>query len=421
MSGYLIPFVPDGGTHWEPHDDRHGVSGAHTSRLNEANQLNLGVAATPYQWIRPARIPPRQWLFARHYIKKFLSATVSGAGLGKSSHVLLDNVSMACGRNLLTGETIRPLRVWYWNGEDPFEELQRRVQAIALHYGLTEADFGDRLFLDSGRAQRIKVAIDERQRGIVINRPLVSSLVETLRRHAIDAFTMDPFVSIHGVPENDNGAIDAVAKELAGIADIADAAVETVHHVRKTNGTELTAEDARGAVSLIGAARSVRVLNPMTADEASKAGINPAERRLYFRVNNGKANMAPPAAAAAWRHLIGVPLGNGTENYPEDNVGVVTPWAWPSAFAGLTSDDLKQVQNRISGGKWRADVRAADWVGHAVADVLGLDLDKEFDRARVKSLLKTWMANGSLVKVDRLDDADRKSRPFVEVGKWVGT
>jgi hypothetical protein len=31
------------------------------------------------------------------------------------------------------------------------------------------------------------------------------------------------------------------------------------------------------------------------------------------------------------------------------------------------------------------------------------------------------MGNGSLVKVDRLDDADRKSRPFVEVGKWVET
>jgi hypothetical protein len=174
------------------------------------------------------------------------------------------------------------------------------------------------------------------------------------------------------------------------LADIADAAVETVHHVRKTNGTELTAEDARGAISLIGAARSVRVLNPMTADEASKAGINPAERRLYFRVDNGKANMAPPAAAATWRHMIGVPLGNGTEDYPEDNVGVVTPWAWPGAFAGLTSDDLKQVQNRISSGKWRADVRADDWVGHAVADVLGLDLDQKVDRARVKSLLKTW-------------------------------
>jgi hypothetical protein len=114
-------------------------------------------------------------------------------------------------------------------------------------------------------------------------------------------------------------------------------------------------------------------------------------------------------------------LGNGTEDYPEDNVGVVTPWAWPSAFAGLTSDDLKQVQNRISSGKWRADVRADDWVGHAVADVLGLDLDQKVDRARVKSLLKTWMGNGSSVKFDRLDDADRKSRPFVEVGKWVET
>lgn len=241
------------------------------------------VTATPFRWIDPSRIPPRQWLYDRHYIRKFLTATVSGSGVGKSSHALLDAVSMASGRNLLTGAAIRPVRVWYWNGEDPQEELQRRIAAIALRYGLTEADLAGRLFIDNGRDTQIKVAIDDRQRGITINRPDVDSVMETLQRHAIDACLFDPFVSIHAVPESDNGAIDIVAKALAGVADLCDCAIETIHHVRKGNGAELTVEDARGASSLIGAARSVRVLNPMTVGEATKADINQNERRLYFR------------------------------------------------------------------------------------------------------------------------------------------
>jgi hypothetical protein len=344
------------------------------------------ITATPYRWIDPSSIPPRQWLFDRHYIRKFVTATVAAAGVGKSSIALLDAVSMVCSRNLLTGANMRPARVWYWNGEDPDEELNRRVAAIALHYGLGEADLGGRLFMDNGRDTKIKVAIDDRQRGITINRPDVDSVVAAIRQNDIDVCIFDPFVSIHAVPENDNGAIDAVAKELAGVADHCNCSIETVHHVRKGNGAEMTADDARGASSLIGAARSVRIGNPMTADEAAKANINPAERRLYFRLDNGKANMVPPAPTASWRRLVGVDLGNGTAAYPADNVGVVTAWSWPDAFKGLTADNLKEVQNRMARGKWRADVQAAAWVGNAVAEALELDLDDEDQKARVKEL-----------------------------------
>lgn len=376
------------------------------------------VTATPWRWIDPAKIPPRQWLFDRHYIRKFVTATVSAAGVGKSSLALLDAVSMASGRNLLTGAPIRPARVWYWNGEDPQEELQRRIAAIMLHYGLTEADLAGRLFVDNGRDTQIKVAIDDRQRGITINRPDVDSLEETIRQNSIDVVILDPFVSIHAVPENDNGAIDQVAKELAAVADRCNCAIETVHHVRKANGAELTAEDARGASSLIGAARSVRVINLMSLDEAAKADINPNERRLYFRIDNGKSNMAPPAAVASWRRLIGVGLGNGTSTYPEDNVGVVTAWSWPDAFKGLTSDDLKAVQNKIAGARWRENSQAKDWVGHAVAEVLDIDMDDPAAKDRVRSLLKGWLKSGAL-KVASGTDEKSRSRPYIEVGIWV--
>jgi AAA domain len=408
------PDVPPGG----PDDYRWTAGDTDGSAQAPAPGGSETIAASLYRWIEPVEIEPRQWLHGRHFIRKFLSATVSAGGIGKSSLELLDAVSMACGRDLVTGKQIEPRSCWYWNGEDPLEELQRRVQAVALSYGLTDADLGGRLYLDSGRAQRIRVASDDRRHGITINRPLVDSLAATLQANRIDALILDPFVSTHGVPENDNGAIDQVAKELAGIAEAANCAVEVVHHVRKTNGGELTADDARGAVALIGAARSVRVLNPMSQDEAAKAGIEINQRRLYFRVDNGKANLAPPSDNASWRQLVSVGLGNRRDPYPEDSVGVVKAWKWPDAFAGLTADHLKAVQNKIGGGAWRADVQAGAWVGKAVAEALGLDVDEDGDKARIKSLLKTWLKNGSLVEVERQDEG-RKARRHVEVGKWV--
>jgi hypothetical protein len=41
---------------------------------------------------------------------------------------------MPAGRDLLKGTPARPLKVWYWNLEDPREEIDRRIAAIMLHY-----------------------------------------------------------------------------------------------------------------------------------------------------------------------------------------------------------------------------------------------------------------------------------------------
>ena len=71
-----------------------------------------------------------------------------------------------------------------------------------------------------------------------------------------------------------NGAIDAVAKTWAGVADATQSAVELIHHTRKQGAgqqAEYTVDDARGAVALIGAVRSARVLNGK--EEAERAGI----------------------------------------------------------------------------------------------------------------------------------------------------
>jgi hypothetical protein len=46
-------------------------------------------------------IPPREWLYGRHYQRGVVSGTVAPGGRGKSSLVMVEAVAMATCRNLL--------------------------------------------------------------------------------------------------------------------------------------------------------------------------------------------------------------------------------------------------------------------------------------------------------------------------------
>lgn len=255
--------------------------------------------------------------------------------------------------------------------------------------------------------------------GAVISRPVVDSLIAEIIRRKIDILKIDPFVSSHEAPENDNGAIDKVAKEWARVADAGNCAVHLTHHTRKmgSNETEVTVESSRGAKALTDACRSVRAINRMSDKEAQDAGVdNP---RLYFRTFNDKSNLAPPADKSDWFKIESIQLGNGPQGHG-DSVGVVTTWEWPSAFGDVTTDDLFRVQKAIAAGEWRQSSSSKGWVGGAVADVLGLNLTDPGAKSKVKTLLRTWIENKALKVVQRPDES-RHDRPFVEVDQWANS
>ena len=378
-------------------------------------QLPIRITAHDFVWRDPSTFPRRRWLYGHHLIRKFISSTVSPGGVGKTSLILVEAIAMCTGLDLLgTKPREAPLRVWVYNLEDPLEELERRVLAICLHYRIDPAPLQGRLFLDSGRDQPLIVARQD-GKAVTIAMPVVDALTEEIRARQIDVLVVDPFVSCHRVNENDNPAIDDVAKTFARIADGTGCAIDLVHHVRKGHGEEITVEDGRGASALLGAVRSARVLNPMSVKEAEEAGV--ANPRLHFRTTNGKANLAPPASGSTWFHLASVSLGNGTGGPfdDSDHVGVVEPWTWPNAMDGVTLHDLRAVQRIVSHAQWRDDVRASEWVGKAVAQVLRLDTTRPADKAKILSLLRTWIASGALVRVQK-EDKDRHLKFYVEVG-----
>jgi RecA-family ATPase len=388
--------------------------------------MNTGIVAKRWEPISAAAIPPREWLYGFHYMRRMVSMTAGAGGGGKSSMTMVEAVSMAIGRDLLRGKWALPtgaLRVWVHNGEDPMDELQRRLVAICMEHGVEPSEVAGNLFLTSGRDTRIIVA--EELDGTVVQIPAVrEQVVQQMREQAIDVMILDPFIATHAVNENNNPAMEKVMWEWRAVAEQANVAVEIVHHFRKGNGNEASSEDVRGASALLGACRSVRIASPMSQPEAERYAIDVKERRRYFWLQNPKANMRPPTDERLWRQLVSVSLGNGNAVYNEgDKVGVVRDWSPPTADTHLTSGQKAIVLRDIEGAynkdplSTRCDVRSVMWVGRILAQHMELDLNDAGARSTIRRILEEWEKDGSITKVSVRDHAKGRYVQGYKVGE----
>ncbi|MEY8838273.1 AAA family ATPase, partial [Cribrihabitans sp. XS_ASV171] len=198
------------------------ITSAHAREAQAGKRL-----PTEFVWRDPATIPPRPWVYGRHLIRKQASVTVAPGGVGKSSLTICEGLAMASGRELLDDWTAQGLKVWIYNLEDPRDELERRIIAAMQHHNVTPDEIAGRLFVDTGRERELCTAMQTRE-GVEILRPEIDALAREIRERQVDVLIIDPFVSSHQVGENDNGAIDLVAKEWARLADRCNCAIELV-------------------------------------------------------------------------------------------------------------------------------------------------------------------------------------------------
>ncbi|MCZ8547635.1 helicase RepA family protein [Mesorhizobium qingshengii] len=381
------------------------------------------IVATPFELRDPASLPERDWLFGRHYIRKYLTSTVGAGGGGKSAHAVSEALSMVTGRPLLDpeGPLTKTLRVWYVNAEDPQDEIDRRFHAAAKHFNVTAEHIGGRLYTDSGREQEF-VIMRQEGRNLAVCQPLIDEMVAEIKRREIDVVIIDPLVSTHEVPENDNSAMQRVAKAWTEVADKANCCVEVIHHVVKSQN-EVTADSARGGGALKDKTRGMRVINPMTASEAEKVGIEGPDG--YFRIDQSKVNLVA-SGRSQWRRFASVPLGNGTiSNKTGDEIGVVESWRWPSssalaervaetrraAVADVPEDMLAGLKVRLHASHYKESAQAGNWAGKLVAEIFGLD--PKTDREQIRAMLAGWIDAGELEIVDIMD-AYRHLKPHIK-------
>ncbi len=373
------------------------------------------IVATPFSWREPEQIPRRQWVFGRHAVRRYVSATGADGGIGKTALALAECISVVTGKPLLNDGPVQRAPAWYIGLEDDPEEYERRIVAAALAHNINPGELRGGFFWNSGRKQNFVVAWESRE-GLQIERPVVEGIIRQIREHGIGLLVVDPFVSSHEVSEQDNTKINFVMRQWAQIAHMTNSAIELVHHSKKGVGQngETSADDLRGASALVRAARSVRVLSQMTKDEAARAGVD--NRRRFFQVHTPKVNMTLPAEEGIWRELVTIDLRNGDDFHPADYVQAVKAWRFPDASDACSVEQIETILARVRDGQFRESSQAKQWVGLVVADVLGLDATDARARESIKTAIRAWLKDGTLVIVEALDDA-RKPRKFIGAGR----
>lgn len=374
------------------------------------------LVVTPAPMPDPVLIHPREWLYGTSLVRKYVSMLVAPGGVGKTALMLTTALSLASGRSLLGDVVHKRCRIWLYNGDDPTDELDRRIAAAMSLHNLTRADLDGWLFRDSGRDRRFCM-MTQTDDGAEVQYPDKDALAAHVRGLDIGCVFIDPFVKAHAINENDNGAMDLAASAWAEVAQTCNCAVSLVHHTRKGLVTDVDA--ARGGKALTDAARVTQILTPMTVIESKQLGVAEEDRWQYCRLDDAKVNLAPRAGCARWYHLVSVALGNCSDEYPSgDHVAAMQHWIPPSAFdgmpMGLVIDVLDQIDEGPGGGiRWHSDKRGASgrWAGQVLMEAAG---KSEVDAARI---VRAWLASGLLVPTDYRDKEARKLRHGVAVDK----
>ena len=374
---------------------------------------------TAYDMFDGASLEPRRWIYGNHYLRSFVSVLASAGGVGKTSLQIVEALAIVTGRPLLGEEVKEQTNVWIVNLEDPMEEIQRRVIAAMQHYGIQPDEVRGKLFVNAGRDFSLKFGIQTRD-GVLPNTKLVEYLCHKIPEKQIGCVFIDPFVGAHSINENDNMAVNAIVGEIRRLADEAKCAIGLVHHIRKGNGEDASIDSVRGAGSLIGAARAARVVNRMSPDDAARIGIDEAESRSIFRVDDGKANLAPPADAAVYRKMIGVKIANG------EWIGVCVGYQLPDAFDGISGKDAKRMQQIVaeahtSGDPFRESSQSANWVGFAVAKLTGIDISDKKGKGKVSTIVRTWIKTNVLTTEKVMDKNKSRETTVVVVGEWINS
>jgi hypothetical protein len=354
----------------------------------------------------PGAIPPRGWLLGNQFCRKFLSSIVAAGGTGKTVVRTLQYIAMATRRQLTGQHVFQRCRVLLLSFEDDDQELDRRIAAALIHHGIDRRELKGWLFIAAPKGLKLaEMRNGSRQIG-----ELEKALREAIERRRPDVVGLDPFVKLHALEENDNGAMDFVCDLLTKLAIEFDIAVDAPHHTKKGQLAPGDADNGRGGGSIRDAARLVYTLAHMSEDEAKTFGISTGERHEYVRLDSAKVNIVRHGRKTTWFRLVSVRLDNGNAQYPNgDEVQTVEPWSPPDTWAdlptALLNAALTAIDAGLSNGQRYSDApKATDRAAWAIVQRHCPGKTEP----QCREIVRTWVKNGVLWN-EEYDDPIRRA------------
>jgi hypothetical protein len=287
------------------------------------------------------------------------------------------------------------------------------IPAVLDHYRIDRSELKGWLFCTTPKLAKLAHMSGKTR----VVGPLEQQLRDAVARRKPDLISLDPFIKTHSLEENNSGDMDFVCDLLAKFAIEGGIAVDSPHHVHKGTLTPGDADAGRGSSGIRDAARLIYTLAPMSEDEARMYGIAPDDSWSYVRLDSAKVNIAARSAKPTWFRLIGVPIGNGTPEYPNgDTIQVVKPWTPPDTWAGVSPVTLNAVLDEIDGGlpsrrRFSADGGAKD---RAAWPVVARHCPTKSE-GQAREIIRTWLKTGVLYVADYDDPVDRKPRKGLHV------
>lgn len=368
-----------------------------------------------------ADIPVRPWLVPGALLAGYTHMLAAPGGSGKSLFTLQMAIALAAGVEWGGFVPRKRYRSIVVNVEDDIHEQRRRLSAAARVMGLDPRALRGWIYLVDA-SQGIVVAGRDPNKGSLVTTPVAAKLRTFIEDNRIDVLWADPFAETFEGDENDNSEVKWAMKIWRDeIARPTKAAVYLVHHTTKyaANGAG-DANVIRGAGAIVNSTRISATLMPMTADEATAIGIDQADRHLFVRYDDAKANQSLKTNTAKWFRKESVELANGTGLEEPDEVGALVPWTPPNAFDGISTASINMVLDRIDEGiidsdgvvtgiRYTSSTRGGSresgrWAGVLLTEMLGIP------EAQAKKMLASWVKTGVLVEQNYHCPEQRRER-----------
>jgi hypothetical protein len=355
------------------------------------------------------QLPERPWIVPGLLMRRQVTLLIAPPGSGKS--LLTLQIGLMCAAPLREWAGWRPRQVshvLFINAEEDGEELQRRLWAAAKVMQIDQEVLRAHVYLADNPNDIVIANYDNRTR-TVMPTPMMDKLIAGIRELHIDVLIVDPFAETFRGDENSNSEVKWAAMLWRDVARSCNCAVLLVHHTRKFSNSENAGDMdvARGGGSLLGVARMVHTLFPMSDKEAGTLLDDAEERHRYLRFDDAKANLSLITPRARWfyKQTIQLPLHEGSpDDQPADEIGVLVPWKRPDAFEGISTEEVNRILDSIDRGvednagnasgnwfmHWRTGRKPKFWVGDVIMEARGCN------QQEAKSILQQWFKHNLL-------------------------
>jgi Bifunctional DNA primase/polymerase, N-terminal/AAA domain/Primase C terminal 1 (PriCT-1) len=273
-----------------------------------------------------SEMPRREWLIDDMLCRGCLSILAGPPGVSKTTLLLMVALALVTGRDDILGmPVVKRSRVAFWNQEDEYVELERRIVALCLAFDIKNEELLDEngktiLWLNSGVDAPFFLA-RAKDRGIQRSSQ-IDDMIADIKAEKIDALILDPLVEFHETEESDNGKMRSVMSFAREISKAAGCACYIGTHARKPDkaSSKNYAGDMdviRGASSQVGAARIAHTLFLASEEDAKKFNMEGSHHN-YVRLDMAKNNLGRRWAGPHWFKF-------GEEMVGGDPIGIIKP------------------------------------------------------------------------------------------------